>query len=125
MNWFDDPRHRESESLAHQADQMKLQALHCYKQAAIAEESLAREVPSDQPRIKGVLAISAVALWYKAEEWAKVIQLGNFFVNDWGQAHIGQLTVQSEILDMMHKARKKSGVLVTRSVRPEISFEDE
>lgn len=66
-----DPRGRRSEELAFEAerahragDQERARAL--YAQAAELEGEVAREVPDAEPRVRSVLAISAVALWLEA-----------------------------------------------------------
>src|SRR3989304_350258 len=61
-DFFDDPRSRRSEELAHQEERTR-------GEAAELEEAVAREVPTTETRIRGVLAISAVALWLKARRF--------------------------------------------------------
>lgn len=80
MGILDDPRGRESSRLAFLAEQA-LRAddpaaahLH-YARAAALEAELLAEVPQTERRIRSALAVSAVALWFKAEEHARVLEL--------------------------------------------------
>jgi len=71
-DFFDDPRSRRSEELAHQAERTRGDVAECerlFAEAAELEEAVAREVPTTETRIRGVLAISAVALWLKARRF--------------------------------------------------------
>jgi hypothetical protein len=72
--FFDDPRRRRSEELAVFAERAErtgdlASALAQYAEAAELEEKNALEVPDEFPRVRGVLAISTVALWLRAERW--------------------------------------------------------
>ncbi len=83
--FFDDPRHRRSEELAFFAERAErtsdlASALAQYAEAAELEEKNALEVPSDLPRVRGVLAISAVALWLRAEQWDEAARAGCAFL---------------------------------------------
>ena len=69
--YLDDPRGRQSEALAHEADVLARQgsdarARELYAQAAQLEAAVALEVPLDMPQVHSALAVSAVALWLKA-----------------------------------------------------------
>ena len=64
---FDDPRSHEADDLALQAELLERRgeqagARELYRRAAALEEALAREAPVSSPRVRGVLAISAVSL---------------------------------------------------------------
>jgi hypothetical protein len=68
---LDDPRGRQSEALAFAAERAQkagdeARALGLFAQAAALEAEVAREVPASEPRVRSVLAISAVALWLDA-----------------------------------------------------------
>lgn len=83
--FFDDPRHRRSEELAFFAERAErtgdlVSALSQYAEAAKLEEENALEVPGDLPRVRGVLAISAVALWLRAEQWEEAARAGCAFL---------------------------------------------
>ena len=71
MGTFDDPRGRESESLAYQAERAESagndeEARRLFARAAKLEEAVVADVPSLSPRVKYVLALNAVALWLRA-----------------------------------------------------------
>lgn len=83
--FFDDPRHRRSEELAFFAERAERtgdipSALSQYGEAASLEEENALEVPGEVPRIRSVLAISAVALWLCAEQWEQAARAGCAFL---------------------------------------------
>ena len=72
MSWLE--YHRESERLAsdgeialHRGDGERARAL--YNKAAEAEVKALREVGDDKSRTYGITAVSAVSLYFKAEEW--------------------------------------------------------
>lgn len=72
MSWLE--YHRESERLAsdgeialHRGDGERARAL--YNKAAEAEVNALQEVGDDKPRTYGITAVSAVSLYFKAEEW--------------------------------------------------------
>jgi len=82
---FDDPRSHEADDLALQAELLARRGEHagareCYRRAATLEEALARETPVSSPRVRGVLAISAVSLWSAAGALAKAISLADEFL---------------------------------------------
>lgn len=83
--FFDDPRRRRSEELAFFAERAErtgdlASALTQYAEAAELEEKNALEVPVDFPRVRGVLAISAVALWLRAGRWDEAARAGCAFL---------------------------------------------
>lgn len=66
-----DDRGQRSETLAFEAERIwkagdQDRALAMFAEAANLEYQVARDVPGDQARVRGVLAISAVALWVDA-----------------------------------------------------------
>jgi hypothetical protein len=74
VNPFDDPRRAQSETFAHLAEQTWSQgrrqdACELFAKAAELEEAVAFTVHETSGRMRGVLAISAVALWYKAARY--------------------------------------------------------
>ncbi|XXY54847.1 hypothetical protein WME91_27325 [Sorangium sp. So ce269] len=69
-----DARGHQSETLAFEAERAwkagdRARALSLFAQAADLEYQVARDVPGEQPRVRGVLAISAVALWIDARRY--------------------------------------------------------
>jgi hypothetical protein len=83
--FFDDPRRRRSEELAFFAERAEragdhASALSQYAEAARLEEENALEIPGDVPRVRGVLAISAVALWLRAQRWDEAARAGCAFL---------------------------------------------
>lgn len=72
--FLQDARGQESEALAFEAERAwktgdQKRAMSLFAQAANLEYQVARDVPGDQPRVRGVLAISAVALWIDARQY--------------------------------------------------------
>ena len=71
MSWL--AHHKKSERLAYKADAARRQgnakqAKELYKKAAEAEAIALKEVDDDKPRTYGITAVSAVALYLKADE---------------------------------------------------------
>jgi hypothetical protein len=71
---LDDPRGRRSEVLAFDAERARRagderRARVLFGEAAELEAQVARDVPPGKPRVRGVLAISAVALWLEARRY--------------------------------------------------------
>lgn len=84
---FDDPRSRESEGLAFRAETLDRrgccdEARQLYTRAAELEEAVVAEVPASAPRIKHVLALSAIALWIKADNHERSTALATKYVAD-------------------------------------------
>lgn len=74
--------HRESEILASQAELLMRQgdveaAKLIYAKAARLEEAALKAIGSDKPRTLGILAVSAIALYYKAAEYVSAQRLAN------------------------------------------------
>ncbi len=83
--FFDNPRRRRSEELAFFAERAEragdLPAARAqYAEAARLEEENALAIPADVPRVRSVLAISAVALWLRAEQWDEAARAGRAFL---------------------------------------------
>lgn len=73
-DFFDDPRRRQSEEHAFDAERAEragdLAAARAkYAAAARLEQEVAMQVPASAARVRSVLAISAVALWLRGEAW--------------------------------------------------------
>jgi O-acetyl-ADP-ribose deacetylase (regulator of RNase III) len=85
MKSFDDSRSRESELLAFRAEQAlhaghSAEARSLYAQAAELEEAVVADTDPAEPRVRGVLAISTIALWLKAKRPERVRQAGGRFL---------------------------------------------
>lgn len=83
--FFLDPRRRRSQDLAFAAERADdagdvTGALASYAEAAKLEEENALDVPGDVPRVRSVLAISAVVLWLRAEKWEEAARAGCAFL---------------------------------------------
>lgn len=79
---FDDPRNRQSELLAFQAEQLQAQgdlvgARDRFAHAAALETAILDEIPRDQRQAFNILAVSAVALWKKAGRSDRVEELAS------------------------------------------------
>lgn len=85
MRGFDDPRGRQSEQLAFEAERAmnagELDAARgLFAQAAELEEKVVADTDSAEPRVKSVLAVSAVALWYKAHRLTRAQILARHYL---------------------------------------------
>lgn len=85
MTGFDDPRGRQSEELAFEAesaerggDVQRARAL--FTQAAELEEQVVADTDPAEPRVKSVLAVSSVALWYKAHRFTRAQTLARHYL---------------------------------------------
>jgi hypothetical protein len=85
MRGFDDPRGRQSEELAFEAerverggDEKRARAL--FAQAAELEEQVVADTDPEEPRVKSVLAVSSVALWYKAHRFIRAQALARHYL---------------------------------------------
>lgn len=84
-----DPRRKQSEELAFRAEQAwqrgeRDEARNLFAAAATLEEEVAREIPESMPRVRSILAVSAVALWYKAGAFAEAKRAAYRFLADGG-----------------------------------------
>lgn len=84
---FDDPRSQEADELSFTAERLErrgqlAEARDHYTRAALLEEALARETPPSSPRVRGVLAISAVSLWSAAGDPLHALDLAAEFIAD-------------------------------------------
>lgn len=109
--FFDDPRRRRSEELAFFAERAErtgdhVSALSQYAEAARLEEENALEIPGDAPRVRGVLAISAVALWLRAERWDEAARAGCAFLASPGMLTADGLHELQSLVDRAWRARE-------------------
>lgn len=86
MGAFDDPRRLQAENTAFQAERAISSgdidaARNLFAYAATLEEEVAHQVPYSKPRTRTTLAVSAVALWLKADRYADVIRAGGHFLS--------------------------------------------
>jgi hypothetical protein len=82
MTSLSDPRGREVDELAWKAEQCRRAgdfsgARRHFADAATIEQEIAESSSKESPRITSVLAVSAVALWYKATHWANAERLAH------------------------------------------------
>src|SRR6185503_8712259 len=87
MVTFDDPRARQVDELAFQAERAEKlgdqdTARSLYAEAAALESELAKAAPLDAPRVRGLLAVSAVARWMKAGRPDEAERLARTFLGD-------------------------------------------
>ncbi len=85
MSWNE--YHRDSEAAAIEAERLlrsgdKSAAAKYYAQAANLEQMAVRAIDPSKARTKGITAVSAVALWYKAAEYEKAEQLAYAMLAD-------------------------------------------
>jgi hypothetical protein len=124
MIGFNDPRGQQSEALAFQAERAGRagraeEARRLFAEAAALEEAIVEDARGDEPRVWSVLAVSAVALWYKAGDLARVEQLAcrylaagtvlaepdhgelrNLLQRSWQEAALAQHTPDAELLEL-------------------------
>jgi len=85
MSSFDDPRSRESEETAFDAERLERagkleEARALCARAALLEEVVTADVPPSQPRIKMVLATSSIALWVRAAKFERALALVRHYI---------------------------------------------
>ncbi|NOU33846.1 MAG: hypothetical protein HOO96_38625 [Polyangiaceae bacterium] len=85
-NPFLDPRRAKSDELAQKAEVAwragdRVAAREHFANAAELEEAVAVTVSVESPRVRSVLAISAVALWYKADELKRAKRVAYRFLS--------------------------------------------
>ena len=108
MRGFDDSRSRRSEELAFEAeraarggDLTTAQAL--FAQAAELEEQVVADTDPSEPRVRGVLAVSSVALWYKARRFTRAQTLARHYLAVGAAADEESVR---ELRALMHKAQQ-------------------
>lgn len=109
MTGFDDPRSRESEELAFKAAGALLRgdaavAQDLFVRAAELEEQAAADVDEKQPRVKAALAVSSVALWYKAKRFARAETLAKYWLTTNAICGVDYV---AELTKLMEAARKQ------------------
>lgn len=124
MTGFEDPRGQASEALAFQAERALRagrteEARRLFGEAAALEEKIVEDASADEPRVRSVLAVSAVALWYKAGDLEKVERLAcrymadgtvldgpdhgelrNLLQRSWQEAALARHTRDAELLEL-------------------------
>lgn len=102
-----DGRRSRVEELSFAAEQAKrrgadAEARRLYGEAAIIEECVALDVPDRLPRTRGVLSVSACALWEKAGEPRKAFELSKVFL-----ARSLPEQARRQLIGFAHLARKR------------------
>ena len=82
-----DPRRKDVDDLSFKAEHAmdereEDRARALFAEAAAIEEAVALEVPRSKPRVRSLLAKSAVSLWVKAEDNARALRLAMLFLAD-------------------------------------------
>jgi hypothetical protein len=113
-----DPRREASEAHALAAEQAwsrgeRSEAYRQFELAAQLEEEVAREVGAASPRLRSLLAISAVALWYKAGRYDASKRLAYHFL-----AASELLTEQgcSELEELVDRCSRESELSKSRTI---------
>ncbi len=94
-NPLTDARRSRSEELAFGAEQAwatgkQAESRKLFADAAALEEEVAQAVPVTSPRVRSLLAISAVALWYKASEFERAKRVAYVFLSSDGLSDQGR-----------------------------------
>jgi hypothetical protein len=113
MGTFDDPRARQVDDLAFRAERAEKlgdrdAARSLYAEAATLEAELAKVVPQDAPRVRGLLAVSAVARWMKAGRPDEAERLARTFLGDRGLTMGARVELQ-ELLGRCETERPAEG----------------
>jgi len=108
MTGFDDPRGRRSEQLAFEAERAANTgeldtARALFAQAAELEEQVVADTDPAQPRVKSVLAVSAVALWYKAHRLTRAQALARHYLA--AGVALEEASIR-ELRALIHEARR-------------------
>ncbi|MEJ1958928.1 MAG: hypothetical protein WDM70_05290 [Nitrosomonadales bacterium] len=114
MTWAE--LHAESERLAIDAQlalkaRSTVQAIELYKQAANAERKALDQIDVSKVRTRGITAVSAVALWFKAGEYELAEQLAHLMLAD---SHMPDFA-RGDLRDLVQaiwteSSKKKAGV---------------
>lgn len=137
---FDDPRAQKSDELSFFADRALAhgeiaRAMELFAEAAELETQLALGVPDTEPRVRSVLAISAVALWLKAgqfekcERYAHQLLANDNSLTDQGRNDLRALlercwrekeaqTFSKEAIDLVPLEMKLDGGRIRRGLAP-------
>lgn len=113
--FFENPRRRRSEELAFFAERAERTgdlsaALAHYAEAARLEEENALDIPADVRRVRSVLAISAVALWLRAEQWDEAARAGCAFLAVPGALTPDGRRELESLVDRAWRSRELEGV---------------
>jgi hypothetical protein len=106
MGTFDSPRARQVDDLAFRAelaekqgDTATVRTLHA--EAAALEAELARAVPPEAPRVRGLLGVSAVARWMQADRLEEAERLSQELLADHGLT----LGARVELTELLARCR--------------------
>jgi hypothetical protein len=116
MGIFEDERGREAEELSFHAERAArggdfTTARELFWKAAVLETQVARSVPDDAPRVRSVLAVSAVALWFKAALYSEAEKLGREFIED---PHV-TVEARAELRNILDRCRDESRKLARQA----------
>ncbi len=122
QNPFLDPRRAESEEHAFRAerawaDGRRDEALQGFELAAQLEEAVARTVPPTSTRVRSLLAISAVSLWYKANQLDRAKRLAHVFLADGGLTEQGQRDLE-RLVDACCREMELAGLALDPGIIP-------
>lgn len=122
MTGFEDPRGHRSEELAFLAEQAERagaidQARALFSEAATLEEQVVAEVSATAPRVRSVLATSAVALWYKARDLGRALVLARHYI----AAAVSSDTELAELLGLIRDAWMHDGLPATLPAHSELA----
>jgi phage baseplate assembly protein W len=114
MTGFDDPRGRHSEELAVLAEQAERdgrldEARDKFAAAAALEEAVVAAVTLNEPRVKAVLATSAVALWFKARRLDRAMALARHYL----ATGVSRGSELAELLELIRDAWLHDGLPTT------------
>jgi hypothetical protein len=107
-----DPRGREVDELAWQAEQELRKgnvegANHLHARAAQLEQAIADAASAEPVRVRSVLAVSAVALWYKASRWSDAEALAHRYLAEPEGLTPG---AYDELWDLLQRSRVESQI---------------
>ncbi len=106
MTGITDPRSLRVEEHAYLAEQAARrgaldEASEHFARAAAIEQQIAEDARDQPPRVAAVLAVSAVALWYKAARWDEVEALAHHWLSSPGLLDEGS---KAELRDLLQRA---------------------
>lgn len=122
MRGFDDPRGRQSEELAFEAERAERRgdvhsARTLFAQAAELEEQVVADTDPAESRVKGVLAVSSVALWYKAHRFTRAQALARHYLAVGATADDESAR---ELRTLLHQAQQDNHARVQRAAAPAV-----
>ncbi|HET7229417.1 MAG TPA: hypothetical protein VFJ16_05410 [Longimicrobium sp.] len=108
--WLD--LHRQSERLAGDAHlciaQDRGDPAALFRQAAEFEELALERIPADKVRTRGIIGVSAAALWFKSGQHDQAERVGRQLLDDDSLPGFTRLEVQ-DILNAIEQSRARSG----------------